>query len=81
MSRYVMYVYLDNVRDCAWIVDFNVRGGRTDCGPLFDDWIELWRWATARARSEGGVGGGRLMPEMRVVTKDMKSMMYNPLSS
>jgi hypothetical protein len=50
MSRYVMYVYLNNVSDCAWIVDFNVRGGRTDCGPLFDDWSELWRLATARAR-------------------------------
>ncbi len=61
MSRYIMDVYLDNVCDCAWIVDFNVWGGRTDCGPLFDNWSELWRWATAC-----GVGGGRLMPEMRV---------------
>jgi hypothetical protein len=82
MSRYVMDVYLD-VRDRAWIVDFNVWGGRTDCGPLFDDWSELSALGDCArdARSAGGVGGGRLMPEMRVVTKDMKSMTYDPLSS
>ncbi len=87
MSRYVMDVYLD-VRNRAWIVDFNVWGGRTDCSPLFD-WDELSALGDrARdARSAGGVGsgvggsGGRPMPEMRVVTADMKSMTYDPLSS
>ena len=82
MSRYVMDVYLD-VHDRAWIVDFNIWGGRTDCCPLSDDWSELSALGDCvrDARSAGGVGGGRLMPEMRVVTKDMKSMTYDPLSS
>ena len=52
MSRYI--VYLD-VRDRAWIVDFNVWGGRTDCGPLFDDWSEL----SALGNCAGEVGGRR----------------------
>ena len=78
MSRYVMDVYLD-VRDRAWIVDFNVWGGRTDCGPLFEGWGELSALGD-RARGARSAGG-RPIPEMRVVTRDMKSMTYDPLSS
>lgn len=77
MSRYVMDVYVDS-QERTWIVDFNVWGVRTDS--LLFDWDELMK-----------IGNGVMklkkeedcvpMPELRVVTKDMKDLTYDPLSS
>ena len=66
MSRYVMDVYLE-VRDRAWIVDFNVWGGRMDCGPLFEGWGELSALGDCARGARSA--GGRPIPEMRVVTR------------
>ena len=85
VRRYVLDVYLD-ARGRVWVVDFNVWGGRTDS--LLFDWDELMvlggRVSDAkRRRTMGGVviDDEVIIPEMRVVTKDMKSLTYDPLSS
>ena len=92
IHRYVLDVYIDS-RERVWIVDFNVWGARTD-GLLFD-WKELMmlgcqiRDVKSRATGDGVSMTMTTttpcksvpMPEVRVVTKDMKSMTYDPLSS
>ncbi|KAL7553466.1 hypothetical protein ACHAWF_016748 [Thalassiosira exigua] len=80
IHRYVVDLYLDS-QERVWIVDFNVWGDRTDA--LLFDWHELTKLG-ARIRDgkqAGGAPGSVPMPEVRVVTKDMKSMTYDPLSS
>lgn len=70
-------LYVDS-QNRTWIVDFNVWGSRTD-GLLFD-WAEL----SNLSLSINGAGDNltsSMEPEFRVVTKDMKSMTYDPLSS
>jgi hypothetical protein len=71
-----MDVYIDS-QERVWIVDFNVWGTRTD-GLLFD-WNELMILGNLNRDSIDNTCVS--MPEMRVVTKDMKSMTYDPLSS
>lgn len=75
LHRYVLDLYVDS-QERSWIVDFNVWGSRTD-GLLFD-WEELSTLANANDIRRNGA---TVEPEMRVVTKDMKSMTYDPLSS
>jgi len=70
VHRYVLDLYLDS-QERVWIVDVNVWGSRTD-GLLFT-WGELTEIAASSMHDDD--------PEMRVVTKDMKSMTYDPLSS
>lgn len=86
--KYVMDVYLDS-QERVWIVDFNVWGDRTD-GLLFDwkDLMELVSTSTSTATdntqaadNNDDVKDSTPMAEMRVVTKDMKSMTYDSLSS
>ena len=77
VHRYVMDVYVDS-QERTWIVDFNVWATRTD-GLLFD-WEELMRIGQDRVSSERG-DEGHDEPEVRVVTKDMKDLTYDPLSS
>ena len=76
MNRYVLDLYVDS-QERVWIVDFNVWGSRTD-GLLFD-WEEL----SNLGLNVNNRNNHRLSakPEYRVVTKDMKSMTYDPLSS
>mmetsp|Transcript_9147 Transcript_9147/g.20675 ORF Transcript_9147/g.20675 Transcript_9147/m.20675 type:complete len:472 (+) Transcript_9147:149-1564(+) len=79
IHRYIIDLYLDS-QERVWIVDFNVWGDRTDC--LLFDWKDLERLGSdirdmKLADDEPSIP----MPEMRVVTKDMKSMTYDPLSS
>jgi hypothetical protein len=76
IHRYVLDLYIDS-QQRTWIVDFNVWGSRTD-GLLFD-WEEL----TKLGLDASSAKNDRLEvePEFRVVTKDMKSMTYDPLSS
>ncbi|KAL9190605.1 hypothetical protein ACHAXT_000311 [Thalassiosira profunda] len=82
VPRYVVDLYVDS-QERAWLVDFNVWAGRTD-GLLFE-WGELIALGEAvrnHERAEDDADEGSTpMPEMRVVTKDMKSMTYDPLSS
>lgn len=87
VDRYVVDVYIDS-QERVWIVDFNVWGDRTD-GLLFD-WEELTKLGDAlmektsngnAANDDDDSSVNIPMPEMRVVTKDMKSMTYDPLSS
>lgn len=76
LHRYVLDLYVDS-QERSWIIDFNVWGSRTD-GLLFD-WEELSTLGSnvnVIARDEVPV-----KPAMRVITKDMKSMTYDPLSS
>ncbi|KAL3758532.1 hypothetical protein ACHAWU_008286 [Discostella pseudostelligera] len=76
IHRYVLDVYIDS-QERVWIVDFNVWGTRTD-GLLFD-WKELTMLGNQIRDTNNS--SSVPMPEMRVVTKDMKSMTYDPLSS
>jgi len=71
VSCYVLDVYLDS-QERVWVVDFNVWGSRTD-GLLFT-WEELANFGDDEAERD---------PELRVVTKNMKSshLTYDPLSS
>jgi len=84
VARYVVDLYLDS-QERVWIVDFNVWGDRTD-GLLFD-WKELVELGAKAESSDLGTADDASdssatgSPEMRVVTKDMKSMTYDPLSS
>lgn len=76
IHKYVVDVYIDS-QERVWIVDFNVWGIRTD-GLLFD-WKELMMLGN---QIRDAIDSSSVpMPEMRVVTKDMKSMTYDPLSS
>ena len=80
IHRYVMDLYLDS-SGRVWIVDSNIWGERTD-GLLFD-----WKESMALGAQVGSSKEGDdetsyvQMPEMRAVTKNMKSMTYDPLSS
>ena len=85
MHKYVVDLYLDS-QERVWIVDFNVWGERTD-GLLFD-WNELMELGTnmhassdSKSNNSNTNNDEPRMPEVRVVTKDMKSMTYDPLSS
>ncbi|KAK1743915.1 cell division cycle 123 family protein [Skeletonema marinoi] len=86
MHRYVMDVYVDS-QERTWVVDFNVWGSRTDA--LLFDWVELMEIGERVRDIEKDIGenGGEEvdaeipMPELRVVTKDMKDLTYDPLSS
>mmetsp|Transcript_26652 Transcript_26652/g.63926 ORF Transcript_26652/g.63926 Transcript_26652/m.63926 type:complete len:450 (-) Transcript_26652:637-1986(-) len=75
IHRYVIDLYVD-MQERVWIIDFNVWALRTD-GLLFD-WKELVSLSTQK-KADGK--SDIPMLEMRVVTKDMKSMTYDPLSS
>lgn len=86
IHRYVIDLYLDS-QERVWIVDFNVWGSRTD-GLLFDWKEDLMEMGTRmhdmkqQASGDDGDDASNIpIPEMRVVTKDMKSMTYDPLSS
>ena len=74
IDKYVFDVYLDS-QERVWIVDFNVWGSRTD-GLLFE-----WKELVELGAQVGNSTTNQIMPEVRVVTKDMKSMTYDPLSS
>jgi len=76
LHRYVLDLYIDS-QERTWIVDFNVWGSRTD-GLLFD-WEELSKLGLTI--SNGDSDENSVQPKFRVVTKDMKSMTYDPLSS
>lgn len=76
LHRYVVDLYVDS-QERTWIVDFNTWGSRTD-GLLFD-WEELTNLGIGV--SNANHGEMQVEPEFRVVTKDMKSMTYDPLSS
>ena len=81
VHRYVVDLYLDS-QEQAWIVDFNVWGTRTD-GLLFE-WTELTALGVQARERRRAANGGRdpaPPPETRVVTTEMKSMTYDPLSS
>lgn len=77
-----MDLYLDS-QERVWIVDFNVWGDRTD-GLLFD-WKDLMEIVSQNCNNNNEQteddDAETKLPEMRVVTKDMKSMTYDPLSS
>lgn len=76
VNRYVLDLYVDS-QERVWIVDFNVWGSRTD-GLLFD-----WKELSNLGLNVNNRNNHRLStkPEYRVVTKDMKSVTYDPLSS
>ena len=82
IHKYVMDLYLDS-QERVWIVDFNVWGDRTD-GLLFD-WKDLMEIVSQNCNNNNEQteddDAETKLPEMRVVTKDMKSMTYDPLSS
>ena len=85
MHKYVVDLYLDS-QERVWIVDFNVWGERTD--GLLLDWNELMELGTnmhassdSKSNNSNTNNDEPRMPEVRVVTKDMKSMTYDPLSS
>jgi hypothetical protein len=84
ISRYVMDVYVDS-QERTWIVDFNVWGTRTDS--LLFDWDELMKIGHGvmklkkKKEEEEEEDNVPMMPELRVVTKDMKDLTYDPLSS
>jgi hypothetical protein len=80
IHRYVVDLYIDS-QERVWIVDFNVWATRTD-GLLFD-WEELALLGKEihNVKQKEGENQNMPLPEMRVVTKDMKSMTYDPLSS
>lgn len=83
MHRYVLDLYVDS-QERTWILDFNVWGSRTD-GLLFD-WKELMELGlniSSTTRNHKLLERERIlpMPQFRVVTEEMKSMTYDPLSS
>jgi len=84
VHRYVIDVYVDS-QERTWIVDFNVWGKRTDS--LLFDWTELMEIGERVKKSKKKNGDEEEevlaipMPEFRVVTKDMKDLTYDPLSS
>ena len=96
IHNYVVDVYLDS-QERVWIVDFNVWSDRTDALLFDWEYLmELVRTRASQTRSntnnnnspqqvdndkEENVQDSIHVAEMRVVTKDMKSMTYDPLSS
>lgn len=82
VHRYVVDLYVDS-QERTWILDFNVWGNRTD-GLLFD-----WKELMALGLNVSGTAKNKPfdkhpilpIPQYRVVTEDMKSMTYDPLSS
>ena len=81
VHRYVMDVYVDS-QERTWIVDFNVWGTRTDA--LLFDWVELMtigQDCVSETNDNDDDVGEISVPEVRVVTKDMKDLTYDPLSS
>ena len=84
IHRYVVDLYIDS-QERAWIIDFNVWGRRTDA--LLFDWTELTALGAkvsnlkCSTHCQNGEDAKIPIPEVRVVTKDMKSMTYDPLSS
>lgn len=84
VHRYVIDLYVDS-QERTWIIDVNVWGSRTDA--LLFDWKELAELGDSvssikRATTkQTGIESSIPMAEMRVVTKDMKSITYDPLSS
>ena len=90
MHRFVIDVYVDS-QERTWIVDFNVWGKRTDS--LLFEWAELMEigervrelkkdGSSNNSDENGGEDNAAIpMPELRVVTKDMKDLTYDPLSS
>jgi hypothetical protein len=83
VHRYVLDLYVDS-QERTWILDFNVWGSRTD-GLLFE-WKELMDLglnvsSTVRNHKPFEREPIRPIPQFRVVTEDMKSMTYDPLSS
>jgi len=96
IHKYVVDVYLDS-QERVWIVDFNVWSDRTDallfdwkCLTELPTRITQTRSNENNNNStqqvddndkEENVQDSIPVAEMRVVTKDMKSMTYDPLSS
>ena len=96
IHKYVVDVYLDS-QERVWIVDFNAWSNRTDALLFDWKYLtELVRTRSSQTRSneininspqqvdndkEENVQDSIPVAEMRVVTKDMKSMTYDPLSS
>jgi len=96
MHKYVVDVYLDS-QERVWIVDFNVWSDRTDALLFDWKYLtELGKTRITQTQSnvnnnnssqqadndnEDNVQDSIPVAEMRVVTKDMKSMTYDPLSS
>lgn len=83
VHRYVLDLYVDS-QERTWIVDFNVWGSRTDA--MLFDWKELMELVqdfsnTKQICNNLDTESPLRAPEFRVVTKDMKSMTYDPLSS
>ncbi|KAL7435628.1 hypothetical protein ACHAXM_004757 [Skeletonema potamos] len=84
VHRYVIDVYVDS-QERTWIVDFNVWGKRTDS--LLFDWTDLMEIGerVKKLKKKNGDEEEEVlaipMPEFRVVTKDMKDLTYDPLSS
>ncbi|KAL3782802.1 hypothetical protein HJC23_005692 [Cyclotella cryptica] len=82
VHRYVVDLYVDS-QQRTWILDFNVWGTRTD-GLLFDwkELVELGLNVSSTPRHKPFEKRSiPPLPQYRVVTEDMKTMSYDPLSS
>ena len=95
VDNYVLDIYLDT-HNRVWIIDFNIWGSRTDALLYnWEELIVLANKVhnvtssnsnnTGVTSSNANVGltttALEIIPEWKVVTKDMKSMTYDPLSS
>jgi hypothetical protein len=95
VDNYILDIYLDT-HNRVWIIDFNIWGSRTDALLYnWEELIVLANKVhnvtssnsnnTGVTSSNANVGltttALEIIPEWKVVTKDMKSMTYDPLSS